>query len=113
MTAGLANFIIEQGATFTSTIVWQDANLNPIDLTGYMGEMRIITPANVDPQETLYILTEGNSNISFDRPNGKIFLYISAGDTSTFNWTRGLYKLILTSGSDIYNLLTGGIKVND
>lgn len=44
MTAGLANFVIEQGATFSQELIYTNENNVPINLTGYTAKMQIKSP---------------------------------------------------------------------
>lgn len=80
MAAGVLAFTgslaLSLNSSFVYTLIWQDANDNPIDLTGYQAKMSI---ANSPSPTTTYITlssTGMSPEITFDAVNGKIFLTI-------------------------------------
>jgi hypothetical protein len=40
--AGIYNFTLDQGSTWTLQIVYKDSNGAPINLTGYTAEMQVL-----------------------------------------------------------------------
>jgi len=106
MSAARYDFSIEQGSSFTLTIVYKDANEEVVDLTDWCA--RMLLKAN---DGTLYDYpSEGadNSIYSFDidGPNGKLTFLLSADTSNTYDFTTAKYDLELTSPNDFY--LSGG-----
>lgn len=107
MTAGNAIFTIEQGSTFSRTILWEDVNGNPINLTSYTAAM-VIRPSD---GTTPITLTNG-SGITLGGSLGTIIIAISATDTGNFTFQSATYELRLTTGSTVTRLLQGGISIS-
>jgi hypothetical protein len=106
------NFIIEQGATFsTSLTVYNDlAREEPVDLTGYTARMMIRT--DYENPAALVSLTTENSRITLGGDEGTIALFISATDTAGFTKGNYVYDLELVSGSVVTRVLQGKIEVS-
>ena len=63
MTAGIYNFTIDQGAQYTTQIIWADSSGNPIDLTGYTASMQLREQA-ASPNPAALTLTSSNGGIT-------------------------------------------------
>ena len=100
MSAGIYDFKIEQGVSFTLSLVYKDSNGDPIDLTGWCG--RLIWKNNNGTQ----IFHTGTSNSEYrfiiDEPNGKIVLQFPATTTNDFNFSSAKYDLELQSPDNFY-----------
>lgn len=110
MAAGIYNFTIEQGATFTKAFTWKDDDGNPVNLTGYTARMQC--RASIGSTATIFSYTTPSANLSIPTPaNGTIALVISATDTSNFP-VGGVYDLELVSGATVTRLLQGTISLS-
>jgi hypothetical protein len=105
MVAANATLTIEQGSTFSRTIIWKDSSDTPINLTGYTAYMLI------DPNDgsSDYVLSTANGKIVITPLEGKLVLTISSTDTDSFTWPSARYELQVDSGVSITRLLQGGI----
>lgn len=105
MSAGKYDFSIEQGSSFTLSLVYKDANGNPIDLTGWCA--RLIWKNNTGGIETFSTETVNPAyRFDIDEPNGKLILQFPASVTNDFNFTTAKYDLELQSDDDLY--VSGG-----
>lgn len=81
----------------------------PVDLTGYTARMSI--KGKVGGTELLS-LTPANSRITVDAVSKAIALTISAADTTTITWSKGVYDLEMVSPSNVVTaILTGKVTV--
>jgi len=102
MAASKYDFTIEQGSSFKLTLVYKDANKNPIDLTNWCarlmwktntGLMQTFSSENVDYSVYKFII----------EPNiGKLTLLIPASTTNIFTFNTAKYDLELQSDDDLY-----------
>lgn len=90
--AAKADFIIEQGATFTRTLTYKTKATNlPIDLTGWNARMKIKVKS-VDVAVILS-LTMG-SGLTIPNPtDGKIYITITSVQTAAFDFNKAVYDL--------------------
>lgn len=111
MAAANYDFIIEQGSTFRKQLTYTDSAGVVVDLTGYSARMQLrtkITDANI-----IISLTDLNSGITFDAPNGIINLFISDTNTAAFTFKTAVYDLeIIAPGGDVTRLLSGTITLS-
>lgn len=121
MPAGKFTFIIEQGSTLDFEIQYKDSGSNPVDLTGYSGRMQLRTTlANTASIITLSSslkpdgtgLNFSGSNGSTPPTSGSIGVYISAVSSSYFNFDTAVYDLEIASGSRVYRILEGQVKLS-
>jgi hypothetical protein len=98
-----ANLVIDQGASFTTTITLTDENGNVVDLTGYTGASLI---------KKWYTST---SSIPFDvglaNTTGQVTLSLSSDQTANMVYGRYVYDVNLTLGNTISRVLEGIITV--
>lgn len=80
MPAGKYNIQMEQGSTFDLTIVWQDPNNAPRDLTGYSAQMQI--RENYLANTALTTLSTSNNEIKLFGNTGTIVLSLPASRTA-------------------------------
>lgn len=129
MRAAIYSFTIEQGTTLDFEIRYKDIEGNPIDLTGYNGEMQIRSnysgsgetylsfssnPTNTYTKET------NNSFLSFigkdlDKPptSGSIGIYAGYELTSQLVFDEpAYYDIEITKGSIRTRILEGRINIS-
>jgi len=111
MPAGKHNIYIEQGATWSLPLRWQDADEVPIDLTGFTARMHIRKKVT-DPAYEIELTTE-DGGITLGGVDGTINLFIGAADTSLIDIKTGAYDLELVSpGGVVTRLLEGAVTVS-
>lgn len=108
MSAEVHNLVIEQGATFDQTFIWQDEDGNAIDLTGYTAKMQV--REFLDSTAVLLELSTG-SGITLDAA-GHIALQATASQTASLNFKTALYDLLLINGDAITRLVQGRIALS-
>lgn len=102
MAASKYDFDIEQGSSFKLSLIYKDANKNPIDLTGWCARLVWTTSTN---STKIFSSTNADYNIykfEIDEPNGKLTLLIPADTTNTFTFKSAKYDLELQSPDDLY-----------
>jgi len=106
MTAGVYNFICEQGATFNRTFTIKDSSQNPLDLTDFVARMQV--RRDIDAAEPMIELTTENGGIELGGEEGTVSLFISAGDTSDIP-RSGVYDIEIQSDNsgEISRVLKG------
>lgn len=104
MSAARYDFSIEQGSSFTLTIVYKDADQNVVDITGWCA--RFVLKAN---DGTVYNYPSEGADTSIysfdiDGPNGKLTFLLSSNTTNTYDFATAKYDLELTSPNDFYGV---------
>jgi len=103
MAASQYDFNIEQGSSFRMTVVYKDANNNPIDIRGWCariiwttntGEVSTFTTENSDPSLYNFIILDDNS--------GTIKFELPANVTNSYNFSSAKYDFELQSDDDHY-----------
>ena len=121
MPAGKYSFIIEQGATLSTQIQWNDATGSAVNLTGYSARMQIRPSiASSDVYLSLSSSLQGDgtglnmsgSSGAIPPTSGSIGLYISAATSSLLDFDTAVYDLELISGSVVTRLLEGSVKLS-
>ncbi len=100
---------INQGGTFTLTLIWQDSNKTAIDISGRSARMHI--RATHSSPVVLVELTSDNNRITLGGATGTILLTLTAEETSLIDWTFAVYDLELfydDSGTEIVDKIIGG-----
>ncbi len=106
------NITIDKGATWQKTLTITDSNDDPVDLTGYTGEMDIRATAFSDDTEFQIDTTTGNMILGGTA--GTIGLLIEATETSDLNIPAGVYDLKLANSSGVAEFpLQGTVTVNE
>ena len=110
--ASKLNLKINQGETFRYTLNWKDEAEVAINLTGYTARMQI--RATPESSAILASLTTENGGINITNAlTGEFKLFISATDTSSFNWVAGVYDLeMVAPNTDVIRLLAGSVSVS-
>jgi hypothetical protein len=110
MAASNYNLLIEQGATFSLSIVWKDSDEVPVDLTGYSARMQI-RPFLVS-QDVLLELTN-QAGIVLGDDQGTITIEATAEQTEAIGSRRGVYDLELESADGtVTRLLQGAVTIS-
>lgn len=129
MSAGKYNFIIEQGATLTFGLQYNDSNGTPIDLTGYTACMDI--RSTYSGSGTTYLSLTSSLGDTYTKESGSAFLSLSGSNLTTpttsgsigvyagWELTEGLsfteqayYDIELTSGSIRTRILEGRVQLS-
>ena len=98
------NFIIQKGATWNETVIWTDANGNPIDLSSYSAKLQISTDYETTPILTLSSPSSGIVKIDAE---GKLVITATVTQTSTLATGYYVYELELTAGSTVNRIMEG------
>ena len=82
----------------------------PINMTGYTARMQI--RASIDDTVVLLELTTENGKIAIDSVNSTITLTLSAVETASLSWLKGVYSVELISpGGVVTPFLDGSVSV--
>jgi hypothetical protein len=121
MAAGKYSFIIEQGSTYQSELIYKDSAGEPIDLTDYSARMQI----RPSPGSTTLYLTLSSSlgpdgsglnlnglNGSTPKTSGSIGIIISAYSSSLLTFDQAVYDLELYSGSFVTRIIEGRVQLS-
>lgn len=108
MISGIYNITIEQGATFSRTLVIRNPDDTLFNLTGYTARMHIRREAS--STSTMIELTTTNGRISLGGANGQVTLSLSATETATID-RHGVYDLELVSGATVHRLIRGAVNL--
>lgn len=118
MPAAVADFTIEQGATWVQDIWWEDETGTPMVLTDYIA--RFQARSSLSDVGTLVDLTTENGGIEIDGPAGKITITMDADATAALDWpagrhvqSTGIYQLELESPTGfVTRLLKGNLTLD-
>lgn len=112
MSAGTYNMTAEQGAAFSRVIRYEDADEQPVNLTGYTARMQVRRqPYSATP---LLELTTENDGITLGGATGEITLSISATTMADAQAGECWYDLeLLPAGSedDVVRLIEGKFRI--
>ncbi len=111
MTAGIYNFTIDQGAQYITTIVYEDSNGNPVDLTGYTARMQLREQSS-SPNPADLTLTSPSGGIVITPLTGTLVITISTAQTSALTARFYVYDLELTLSGEVSRLIQGQITVS-
>lgn len=110
MPAGNYNISIEQGATFTLGVGYQDGSGLAVNLTGYTADMQV--RSTVGNSVIQYELSTTNGRITITPLTGIVTLNLTATETTALTFQSGVYDIELTSGATVIRLLQGTITVS-
>lgn len=107
MSAGNYDFNIEQGTSFRMSLVYKDANGDPIDITDWCARLTWRTSSNVTQ-----IFTTENTDLTAYKfeivgSEGRINFLLPASTTNSFDFSSAKYDLELQAN---YNHYTEGGK---
>ena len=114
MAAGKYTITIEQGATFTLDLTWEDSDGNAVDLTGYSARMQV--RASKSATTTLLdIPTDTNTSITLGGTQGTIAIRIEDDVTEALDAPQtAFYDLELEAGDGtVTRLLEGGVTITE
>lgn len=115
MAAGKYNFVIEAGATYTTTITYVNNTDSNIPIT----RARLSVKDHITDETYVYRATTNNTldvgafqHMTLLTPSGKFSLTIPSTVTAGFTFNQGVYdcEVFLTDGS-IVRILEGKFKV--
>lgn len=108
MSAAQHDFNIEQGSSFSMSIIYKDANGTPVDITDWCA--RISWKTNTNAISTFSSLNTDFSQykLTLGGATGQIILQFPATTTNNFDFTNAKYDLELQSDEDLY--IGGGKK---
>lgn len=108
--AGIYNITMDQGAQWTLTVVYDDNNGNPIDLTGYTSRMQVRPKFSADAVLTL---SSPSSGIVITGATGTLDLTATTAQTGDIPGGFYVYDLEITSGGVVTRLMQGNVTVRD
>lgn len=98
------NLSIANNADFTFSMVYQDADEQPIDLTGTSIKMQI----KEKPGGTTYWTGTAGSGLTVTPLEGRIDIHIPAATTSAFTFQSAVYDVVITWSDTTKERLIGG-----
>jgi hypothetical protein len=108
--ASEVNFTLDQGSTFSQTLVYKDAEGNLVDLTNYTARSK--ARESLESNTVVWNLTSGNG-ITLGGPTGEITITVAASTTATYEaGSTFVYDLELVNGSIVTRLIQGVITVS-
>ena len=111
MSAGVANFCIEQGINWNPTITWKDSNSVYIITSGYTADMQVRAGRN--SSAILVELSTSNGRITVTGASGLFSLSLTAAETRALDFDTGVYDFEVTSAAGIvYRLLEGNVTLS-
>ena len=103
--AGQKDITLEQGATYTASFTWKDANGAVVNLTGATAKLVVYSAQDI--AATLNSPTE----IVITPLQGKLDVTISAAATDLFLWIKGSWYLDVTLSGIVTRLVKGSVTV--
>jgi hypothetical protein len=111
MTAGIYNFTIDQGSTWTLQLIYKDPNGTPINLTGYTAKMQV--RRKFDSSTAVLTLTSlPGGGITITGITGTIDLLATDEQTEVIEGGLYVYDLELNNGGAITRLIQGQITIS-
>ena len=107
--AGIYNFTLDQGSTWTLQIVYKDSNGNPINLTGYTAEMQV--RRKFDSDTAVLTLSTSNGGITIVGATGTLNL-IATDEQAAIDPSLYVYDLELSTGGVRTRLIQGTVTVS-
>lgn len=105
MAAGTLDFMIEQGATFNLTLIWEIDDV-PVNLTNWTA--RLQARVDVEDTEAVLTLTTENGGITLGGALGTISLDRTAAQTALLPMGSYVFDLELVSGVGVVTRLVQG-----
>jgi len=100
--AAYSEIVVEQGATFSTTINVEDSQGSAVNLSGYTAESQI--------RKSYYSSTANNFTATVTGiANGEITLSMTAANTANLTPGRALYDLLITSPAGVKTRVIEGI----
>ena len=111
MTAGLYSFTIDQGAQYTTQIIWADSSGNPINLTGYTAAMQLRLQA-ASPDPSALNLTSSNGGITITPLAGEMDILMTTAQSGALNPGFYVYDLEIALSGVVTRIIQGQITVS-
>jgi hypothetical protein len=109
--ASTYNLLIEQGATFTLSLVWRDSEGDAVDLTGYSARMQV--RPSVTSEDVLLTLDSDGNGITLGGNTGAVAVLATAAQTELIAAKRGVYDLELEAADGtVTRLLQGAVTIS-
>ena len=117
MAAGVYNFTIEQGATFTRVFKYKQANGTPIDLSEATDLRMQIRETMGSTNPVISGSFDLNNGFTINAPEGiseenQITLLISSSITELYTFDQAIYDIELVNQGTTTRLLQGKIKLS-
>jgi hypothetical protein len=107
----IVNLYIPQGSTYTHKFNYKKSDDTAVDLTGFSARMQI--KEFIDDTSAQWEGTTASGDLTIDTSNGSVTVKIPATDTSSFDFTRGVYDIELEDGSgEVTRLVKGEVYVD-
>jgi hypothetical protein len=110
MSAGIYNFTLDQGSTWTLQLVYEDPSGTPINLTGYTAEMKVRKKA--DSSAVVLYLSTANGGITITGAQGKLNLIATDEQTQPIEPGIYVYDLELDIAGTRSRLIQGMVTVS-
>lgn len=111
MTAGIYNFTIEQGASWSLSLTYKDADNQAVDLAGYSAKLQV--RSFVGSSEVLLERSTQAGTITLGGVLGTISVEASAAETAALTPGLAVYDLELYSPIDTtIRLLQGDVTIS-
>lgn len=107
--AGIYNFTLDQGSTWTLQIIYNDPSGTPINLTGYTAEMQI--RRKFDSDTPVLTLSTSNGGITIVGATGTLNL-IATDEQAAIDPGLYVYDLELSTGGVRTRLIQGTVTVS-
>ena len=102
MAASKYDFAIEQGTSFKISLIYKDADGNPVNLTNWCARLIWKTNTNATQVFSSDSTDYGVYKFIIDPIVGKLTLMIPAATTNSFAFNSAKYDLELQSPDDLY-----------
>lgn len=110
MSAASYNFSIERGSSFRLSLIYKDANENPINITNWCARLTMKTEYNSVSKKSLSSTkTYSTTNLDYslykfyiDGAEGKLTLLLPSDTTNDFDFDSAKYDLELQSDDTFY-----------
>lgn len=103
--------VIEQGASFSYVITWQDDAGVAIDLTGYTA--RAQGRDSYSASAKIYDLTTENGGLSINGAAGEVTMTLTAAATAAMTFSKGRHDLeVVSGGGMVYRLIEGPLRLS-
>lgn len=103
MSASKYDFQIEQGSSFSLSLVYKDDNGNAIDLTGWCARIIWKTNTNTIQNFSTENIDFSTYKFTLEPSLGKLTLLLPAETTNNFAFNTAKYDLELRSDDDLYS----------
>jgi len=109
--AGIYNITMDQGAQWTLTVVYDNNNGTPFDLTGYTARMQVRPKFGAD--NAVLTLSSPSSGIVITPLTGTLNLTATTAQTGDIDGGFYVYDLEISSGGVVTRLMQGSVTVRD